>query len=445
MTSKKAQKVLLATPHGHEVTARWTKCVLNLVAYDMANHGRIVNGGNFLLNSSGANVTNARNEIVAKFLETDIDWLWFCDTDMTFEPDVLDRLVDAAHPTLRPVVGALCFSLQDGFRACPTLYVLRDDNKVGRVFDYPKNTLMRVLTGTGCVLIHRSALETVKARNFNPAYPWFQETNLDALPLGEDISFFLRCEALGVPVHVDTSVKCGHEKPFVVDESMYDAQVAAGLRGRAEPTVPTYVVVPVIDENDPIPSIEGAAGVVVVPNTEEPLNLSAKWNHGLDMVEKHAAEMGLEAWNVAILNDDLEVPPDLLARLSAGLRMDDDHWLAYPDVTGRLGQNEVQATISDSMAGQTMTGYAFMLRGESPLRFDEQFRWWYGDSDIERQVREAGKLTVCVGGATVNHLRPMQSTRGDLLALAREDEACFAQKWSLNPATLYLAQHETET
>jgi hypothetical protein len=89
-----------------------------------------------------------------------------------------------------------------------------------------------------------------------------------------------------------------------------------------------------------------------------------------------------------------------------------------------------------------MSGWAFMLRGETGLRFDERFEWWYGDSDLERQVREAGKYTVCVGGCFARHLDPLRSTLDDpeRLAQAELDEKHFAEKWGLDPATLWLAQ-----
>jgi GT2 family glycosyltransferase len=89
-----------------------------------------------------------------------------------------------------------------------------------------------------------------------------------------------------------------------------------------------------------------------------------------------------------------------------------------------------------------MSGWAFMLRGESGLRFDEQFEWWYGDSDLERQVRLAGKQTVCVGGCYANHLYPMLSSKDPArLVQAKEDERRFAVKYGLDPTSLWLAQH----
>jgi hypothetical protein len=141
----------------------------------------------------------------------------------------------------------------------------------------------------------------------------------------------------------------------------------------------------------------------------------------------------------------VEVPNEFCAQLEAGLRSHDDHWIAYPNWRELdLEPGQIVRTSSDGMAGQTMSGWAFMVRGESGLRFDEQFQWWYGDSDLERQVKEAGKFTVCVGGCFARHLDPLRSTLEDpgRLAQAEADEAAFAEKWEIDPGTLWLAQRK---
>ena len=85
-----------------------------------------------------------------------------------------------------------------------------------------------------------------------------------------------------------------------------------------------------------------------------------------------------------------------------------------------------------------------MLRGEAGLRFDERYQFWYGDSDLECQVKTAGKFTVCVGGCEARHLDPLRSTLEDpgRLAQAEADELLFAEKWGLDPGSLWLAQRK---
>ena len=455
LTPRKAQKVVAAYPHPSQVAARFHKSWDALRQHDFGHLRRIAEGGGHLPNSSGANVTNARNEIVAMFLDQhDADWLWFVDTDMVFEPDILDRLVEAAHPTERPIMGALCFSLQDGFRACPTLYTIRDDGKAGRIYNYPPDRVMRVLTGSGCLLVHRSALVKIRDRGFDPAYPWFQETRTGDLPIGEDITFCIRAESLGIPVHVDTSIKCGHEKSYVVDEDVYLAQKQAGMGETPSVTLPTFAVVASKDRRAMLTRLVGQLApqclLSVYDNGYQPpfegaqeahgWQLHRMWNDGLD----RAAQNAEGPYNVLIVNDDVEVAPDTVALLAGALRAAADNVLAFPSDRVPPGTwAEVEA--GADLAGQTMTGWCFMLRGELGYQFDEQFEWWYGDSDLERTVRAAGGKVVAVG-AHAKHLDPMRSTLSnpDRLEQARGDEKRFAEKWGLDPASLWLARNEAK-
>jgi hypothetical protein len=48
--------------------------------------------------------------------------------------------------------------------------------------------------------------------------PWFKEVPVGA-PLalmGEDLTFCLRCQAAGIPVHVHTGIQVGHMKPVML-------------------------------------------------------------------------------------------------------------------------------------------------------------------------------------------------------------------------------------
>lgn len=168
---------------------------------------------------SGPNVSTARNKICADFLARQrAPWLFMADTDMVLQADTLDRLIEAADPVERPVLGALCHSL-DGGQPYPVMYELvqKDGGELAftRYQDWPEGEVLRVsATGAACLLIHRNALETVAAASKDPAAPWFRETGTGA-PLalmGEDMTFCLRCAAAGIPVHVHTGVPVGHMK-----------------------------------------------------------------------------------------------------------------------------------------------------------------------------------------------------------------------------------------
>src|SRR5258707_2607111 len=67
-----------------------------------------------LMLESGPNISTARNKICADFLTRPAPWLLMVDTDMVFAADALDRLIDAADPAKRPLLGALCWTLDGG-------------------------------------------------------------------------------------------------------------------------------------------------------------------------------------------------------------------------------------------------------------------------------------------------------------------------------------------
>jgi GT2 family glycosyltransferase len=169
---------------------------------------------------SGPNISHARNVVCRQFLEQDAaDWLFMCDTDMWFPADTVSRLVAAADPAERPVVGALCFSQNTdngGGEPYPTMYELTErdgDLAFIRYKRWPEDAVMRVSgTGAAALLIHRRALEAVEKRAGDVVAPWFRESQTKTALMGEDLTFCLRCAAAGVPVHVHTGVRVGHMK-----------------------------------------------------------------------------------------------------------------------------------------------------------------------------------------------------------------------------------------
>jgi GT2 family glycosyltransferase len=176
---------------------------------------------------SGPNISTGRNQLVNSFLtEYTAPWLLMLDTDMVFGEDTAQRLIGAADPVERPVVGALCFSQNHAGGAgkpFPTMYDLTEPEPGRLAFarrsEWPENECVPVsATGAACLLMHRDALELVGKTSKDTAAPWFRELPVGA-PLslmGEDLTFCLRCAAAGIPVHVHTGVQVGHMKTVML-------------------------------------------------------------------------------------------------------------------------------------------------------------------------------------------------------------------------------------
>lgn len=235
------EKVVVASLNPGNVESAFMESLLYLTLYDVSMHQRIVHGGGLKIVEASANLSGPRNAIVRQFLDHGADWLLMVDSDMTFSPDVVERLLEHADPEAAPIVGALCFGFDDKGEVQPTLYTLEgeaDDPEhlsVLRYHEWPPDTMFQVTaTGTGCLLMHRSVFVRMRdydafppghprygRRGFNDVYPWFQETEHDGSPVGEDITFCWRAGLLEIPVFVNTAVQCGHIKRRLLTMESY--------------------------------------------------------------------------------------------------------------------------------------------------------------------------------------------------------------------------------
>lgn len=171
-----------------------------------------------------------------------------------------------------------------------------------------------------------------------------------------------------------------------------------------------------------------AEDVIEVWDSKTP-NISRWWNTGIELAYQEAEQES--EWNVLVVNDDVIVPSNLVDALSASMRQT-TAVLASPN----MYDNQPYFHGSDShMAMNTrLTGYTFMLRGESDLRIDETLAWWWSDTDLEMRARQEGGV-VLVPGCSVTHLDPNGYTDRDpyLSAQAGRDRETFIRKWGSAP------------
>jgi glycosyltransferase involved in cell wall biosynthesis len=171
----------------------------------------------------------------------------------------------------------------------------------------------------------------------------------------------------------------------------------------------------------------GKVGVASLPI--DPPNISTLWNVGIALAD---ASSHADAWDIAVLNSDVIIPPGWVEALSAAMRST-TAVLAYPDQHG--GREQILHTKSGPVDLRTrLTGYAFLMRGEAGLRFDESMAWWYSDDDIFYRGCDAGGALL-VPGLAVEHRCPNVSTseRPELQAQAGRDRETFIAKWGKPP------------
>jgi GT2 family glycosyltransferase len=219
--------------------------LLDLLDYDRSHARRIAGRLGF---RSSANLASGRNAIVKHFLESsDAGWLLMLDTDMVFAPDTLERLLEHADPVTAPIVGALCFGFDEMLDVQPTLFGLEEDPEhpgdpshflVTRHHDWTPESMYPVAgTGAAALLMHREALEKVRADQYSVAYPWFQELEHNGQAVGEDLGFCFRAVQSGYPIYVNTAVQVGHVKDRVLTAETFYLS-----RGLLAPTHPGAAV-----------------------------------------------------------------------------------------------------------------------------------------------------------------------------------------------------------
>jgi hypothetical protein len=251
-----AQAVTVAYVNGNTVTYSWHHSMIELIGYDMATGCRIMAGGYIAIRYGTDGLTDARNKGVREFLaDRQADWMLWVDCDMGFPADSVERLIAAADPVERPIVGGLCFTQQEreqdsigGWRcrAVPTLFDWkkvdivdrkvvngeRVEEKVGEQqgfavrWDYPSNSMVKVAgTGSAFILIHRSVFKRIE-KEFGPV--WYDRTpnTTTGQLISEDLSFCIRAGALDIPVYVHTGLRTSHCKTVWLSEEDYWRQRA---------------------------------------------------------------------------------------------------------------------------------------------------------------------------------------------------------------------------
>jgi GT2 family glycosyltransferase len=246
---KQPEHITIAWCHPGHVNGAFMESVINLLWADanrkLGDQRILREGIRYISMKSGPRIGHARNECVRGFLKNPkSEWLWMLDTDMKFEPDTLDKLLDIADPDQRPVVGALCFGGGNG-TPFPTMYRLVDPaenggNVIECMLEWQPGSIVQVdATGAACLLIHRSVLEKMAAQFPEPA-PWFAEMVYKRYEFGEDWGFCMRLGVLGIPLFVHTGASIGHMKEVEVNEQMFagiHAAMSAELTAEEELTV----------------------------------------------------------------------------------------------------------------------------------------------------------------------------------------------------------------
>ena len=224
---KPKDKICIAWAHNKFVDTEFAISIFEILRTRVS---RI--GGYHCVEGTGL-LSKSRNLMVKHFLDhSDAEWLLMLDSDERFPLSTFDKLVAAADAAKAPVVAGLYFAalFPDGrnIRPTPLIFKVNEEGAVVPYDDYPENAVIQVVAaGTGCLLMHRSALEkfrTMAAAEVAQDWMWFADGPIPGNRwLSEDLMFCSRLNQLDIPIVAHTGAILGHRKSIWVDDETYKA------------------------------------------------------------------------------------------------------------------------------------------------------------------------------------------------------------------------------
>ena len=211
--------------HNGEVKAAFMRSLYGTLQWDFS-HQLLIRD---LISMESADIIKNRNTVVAAFLKTNNSWLWFVDSDMSFAPDTLQRLIDVASVS-RPIMAAMAFSQVDDSAnyPVPVWYALDGEGNYRYVRGFGDEPMRLAAVGMACCLIHRSVFERLADAYGGDDFTWYgrDQVILDGKRqrLGEDFTFCYRCARLEIPIWGHAGVRIGHLKTVELGYDQFAAK-----------------------------------------------------------------------------------------------------------------------------------------------------------------------------------------------------------------------------
>ena len=166
---------------------------------------------------AGSLIYTSRNDLALRAVQSDMDYVFWMDSDMQFPPDTLVRMVDVLTKNDLDILTGLYFR-----RVPPYSPVLFDRLEMRRNIcswsefkELPDHLFEIGGCGFGCVLMSTEVFLSVQAKHGNMFAPIGNN--------GEDIAFCIRARDCGYKIWCDPSIICGHVGYSVVDDKFYKA------------------------------------------------------------------------------------------------------------------------------------------------------------------------------------------------------------------------------
>ena len=201
-------KVFIAIPTMESVPVQFLGSMLQLERPEHTQFGI----------ESGSLIYNARNNLARQAIKSEADWVFWVDSDMAFNPDVLQRMLKVCQENDIDFLTAICFRRKPPYTPC----IFDRLDKVEKGASY--TAFMSVPDGRfkvgGCgfagVLMSTDVLISVSAK--------FNGRMFDPMEgFGEDVAFCWRARQCGYDIWCDSDIEFGHVGQCVVTRGYFEA------------------------------------------------------------------------------------------------------------------------------------------------------------------------------------------------------------------------------
>lgn len=199
------KKILIAIPSGNTLDVDFVKSLLALQPVGSVD----------IKIEEGSLVYVAREKLAMYAIEEEFDYVLWLDSDMTFKPDLLKRLM----MNDKPVCAGLYFTRRPPYQPAYWHKIRMgtvEERETVRMVDVPKDELVEIdACGFAAVLTKVDVLSDVYNRYSTMFSPF--------VGYGEDISFCIRAKNCGYSIWMDSKIPVGHKGMTIITQESYEA------------------------------------------------------------------------------------------------------------------------------------------------------------------------------------------------------------------------------
>lgn len=162
-------------------------------------------------------VYDSRDKLAKKAMQMGADYIFWLDSDMIFEPDTLERMLNTMEEKDLDFLSGVYYRRKEPYS--PVLFENLEVDEYGvhvsEFSEIPNDLFECSGVGFGCVLMKADILFDLATR--------FQDFFYPVSRMGEDISFCWRARQCGYKLIVDPTIPLGHYSQTVVNKDFYEA------------------------------------------------------------------------------------------------------------------------------------------------------------------------------------------------------------------------------